>query len=69
MRAAASVPLEDQIAYAEGAAARTRGYYMKAERENRCHPGTARVEIARAEAVVETLKALAQGDYGPGAPR
>lgn len=57
------VSLEDQVRWAEGAAERTKNYWSKLLRENKANPITARLEMDRANAVVETLKRLLQGGF------
>jgi hypothetical protein len=58
-----SVSLDDQVRWAEGAAARTKNYWAKLLRDGKANPVTARLEVDRADAVVETLKKLLQGGF------
>lgn len=60
----APVPLEDQVRWAEGQLARTRNYWnaQLQQEKSRANPAYAAQQIRAAEAVVDTLKRLAQGD-------
>ena len=62
------VDLVDQIRWAEGQLARTRNYWnaQLQQEKSRANPAYAAQQIRAAEAVVETLKTLAQGGFDRG---
>lgn len=59
-----NVSLDEQVRWAEGQLARTRNYWnaQLQQEKSRANPAYAAQQIRAAEAVVDTLKRLAQGD-------
>lgn len=68
MNDTAKVSLEDQVRFAEGQLARSRAYWNRQlqEEKSRANPFYAAQQIRCAEAIVATLKQIAQGTLDGG---